>query len=94
MVRGEEILGPQRISVEPIDVSFFIPATRGALVAGKAEEFRNKAALCARMARQTRDPDLRRELEELAQGWLHLAEHAERPDPTVRFISRSNDDDD
>jgi hypothetical protein len=58
----------------------------------KAEEFRMKAALCARRAQQARDPDIRRELEELARGWLHLAEHAERSGQMVQFVRRSIDD--
>ena len=59
-----------------------------------AEEFRSKAAMCERMARQTHDPNVRQEMEDLARGWLRVAEHAERSDHTVQFVSRSTGDDD
>lgn len=59
----------------------------------KSEQFRRNAGLCARRARQTRDPGSKRELEELARGWLLLAEHAERSsDYAVRLATNDNDD--
>jgi hypothetical protein len=68
-------------------------ASDGALVSKKAEEFRRKAALCERMARQVHDPEARRELEDLARGYLHLAEYHDRTRQMLRFVSRKTDDD-
>ena len=59
----------------------------------KAEEYRRKAACCKRMAQQAYDDEVKRELEELAKGWQHLAEYAERTSQTVRFVSRRPDGD-
>ena len=74
-------------------MSYFISAGGiGGPVPENADDFRKKAALCARMARQTRNPEVRRELEELTQGWLRLAEHAERSGPRVQFVSRKTED--
>lgn len=54
----------------------------------KTEEFRSKAALCAHTARQARDPDVKRQFEELARSWLELAEQVDRANSSqVRFVS-------
>jgi hypothetical protein len=45
------------------------------------------------MAQQAYDDEVKRELEELAKGWQHLAEYAERTSQTVRFVSRRTDGD-
>jgi len=68
--------------------------TRGSLVSKTADEFRSKAATCEHIARQTQDQVVRQELEELARAWLRLAEHAERSDQMVQFVSRSTRKDD
>ena len=49
------------------------------------EHCRRKAAACWRAAQQTRDPQRRREFEELAQAWLRLADRAEH-EPAWRAL--------
>jgi hypothetical protein len=44
----------------------------------KSAEFRGKAALCEQSARQARDPEVKRQFEELARSWQQLAEQADR----------------
>jgi len=49
---------------------------------------RRKAAVCWKAAKRTRDPKRKRELEELAQAWLRLADRAEyQPEWRVQLIS-------
>ena len=70
-----------------------IPSTRGVTgMSERSEDFRGKAALCERMARQTLDPEVRREFAVLAHGWLYLAERSERL-CDMQFASRSTGDD-
>jgi len=44
----------------------------------RSEEFRAHAAECRELANRIRDPEVKRQYEELARQWLELAEHAER----------------
>lgn len=44
----------------------------------RSEEFHAHAAECRQLASHVRDPELRRQYEELARQWLELAEQAER----------------
>jgi len=54
----------------------------------KAQSCRRKAAACWRAARRARDPNAKRQFEELAQAWLRLAERAEhQPEWRIRFVS-------
>jgi hypothetical protein len=58
-----------------------------------ADHCRRKALACWRAARRARDPQRRREFEELAQAWLRLADRAERePDWRIQFISDNGTD--
>jgi hypothetical protein len=43
-----------------------------------AEDYRAKAAGCERMARRTRDPKIKRQLEYLAFEWRQMAEQADK----------------
>jgi hypothetical protein len=64
-------------------------------VSESAESCRRKAAVCWRAARRARDPDARRQFEELAQAWLRSAERAERgPDWKIHFVSYNKKGDD
>jgi hypothetical protein len=55
-----------------------------------AEYYRRKAVACWRAANRTRDPQRKREFEQLAQAWLRLAERAERePEWRIRFMNNS-----
>jgi hypothetical protein len=59
-------------------------------VSAHAEYCRGKAVACWRAANRTRDPQRKREFEQLAQAWLRLAERAERePEWRIRFINSS-----
>jgi len=44
----------------------------------RSEEFRAHAAECRELANRIRDPEVKRQYEELARQWLELAEYAER----------------
>jgi len=46
-------------------------------VQSKAEEYRARAAECARRARLTEDPEIRAPYEEMARSWLRLADYSE-----------------
>jgi hypothetical protein len=46
-------------------------------VSENADYCRRKAAACWRAAQRTRDPQRKREFEELCQAWLRLADRAE-----------------
>ena len=50
----------------------------------KIEEFRRKGAICMRRAESARDPEVKRQFEDLARGWLHLVEQSERAAHTPR----------
>ena len=43
-----------------------------------AEEYRQIAANCIRVAQQARTPELKASLVEMAQAWLRLADQAEK----------------
>jgi TorA maturation chaperone TorD len=59
------------------------------VVSENAQHCRRKAAACWRTASRTRDPQRRRELEELALAWMRLADRAEHePDWRVLFINK------
>jgi hypothetical protein len=51
---------------------------------GTAEEYRKKAAEMAEVARQERNPSTRLDFHILAQGYLRLADQAERRDRTSK----------
>jgi hypothetical protein len=61
---------------------------RGVYVSKKSKEFRERAALCQRLAQQTRNLRAKRELEEIARGYLSLAEYHNGETQTVQFVSR------
>jgi hypothetical protein len=62
-------------------------------VSETAENCRKKAAACWRAARRARNPNAKRQFEELAQAWLRLAERAERDGGwQIRFVSDKPDD--
>jgi len=44
----------------------------------RSEEFRAHAVECRELASRIRDPEVKRQYEELARQWLELAEQAER----------------
>jgi hypothetical protein len=44
----------------------------------RSEEFRARAAECSELARRVRDPEIKRQYEEMARQWLELAEQTER----------------
>ena len=44
----------------------------------RSKEFRAHAAECRELARRIRDPEVKRQYEELARQWVELAEQAER----------------
>jgi hypothetical protein len=44
----------------------------------RSEEFRAHAAECRKLASGIRDPEVKRQYEELARQWIELAEQAER----------------
>jgi len=78
------------------DVSFYALGGAGSLfVSDIADNCRKKAAACWRAARRARDPNAKRQFEELAQAWLRSAERAEREQGwRVRFVSDKPDDGD
>ena len=43
----------------------------------KADEYRARAAECARRAKLVQDPDVQASYEEMARSWLRLADYAE-----------------
>jgi hypothetical protein len=50
-------------------------------MAAQADEYRAKAAECARQAQQASNSTMKEVYQDVARMWLHLAEHAEtRPD--------------
>jgi hypothetical protein len=50
-------------------------------MAAQADEYRAKAAECARQAQQASNSTMKEVYQDAAHTWLHLAEHAEtRPD--------------
>ena len=61
---------------------------RGVYVSKKSKEFRERAARCQRLAQQTRNLSAKRELEEIARGYLSLAEYHNGETQTVQFVSR------
>jgi len=46
-------------------------------VQSKAEEYRARAAECARRGQLVQDPEIRASYEEMARSWLRLADYAE-----------------
>jgi hypothetical protein len=46
-------------------------------VQSKADEYRARAAECARRAQHTQDPEIRASYEEMARSWHRLAEYVE-----------------
>ena len=51
---------------------------RGPSVVSRADEYRAQAAECLRHANQTRDPETKRQYEDLARQWQLMAERAEK----------------
>ena len=45
----------------------------------RQEEFRARAAECEELAKQARDPEVKRQYEDLARQWRELADRADRP---------------
>jgi hypothetical protein len=62
---------------------------RGVYVSKKSKELRERAALCRRLAQRTRNLRAKRELEEIARGYLSLAEYHDGETQTVQFVSRT-----
>jgi hypothetical protein len=54
-------------------------ATKGVIVPSRQEEFRFRQAECEERAKQSRDPEVRRQYEDLARQWREMADRAERP---------------
>jgi hypothetical protein len=78
-----------RVSLSPGTISqvasfYIIAITTAGLMSEKIEEFRRKGAICMRRAEWARDPEVKRQFEELARGWLHLVEQSERAAHTPR----------
>jgi len=53
-------------------------------VQSKAEEYRTRAAECARRAMLTQDPEIRASYEEMARSWLRLADYSEEQNQKMR----------
>jgi len=69
-------------------VIFYSNGRVTSVMSEKAQSCRRKAAACWRAARRARDPNAKRQFEELAQAWLRLAQRAEhQPEWRVRFVS-------
>jgi hypothetical protein len=53
-------------------------ATEECRMQSRSEEFRAHATECRELASRIRDPEVKRQYEELARQWLELAELTER----------------
>jgi hypothetical protein len=51
---------------------------RGNLMSEKSDDYRERAVICLQRARHAREPDIKHQFEDLARGWLLLAEQSER----------------
>jgi hypothetical protein len=54
------------------------PATQGVTMPSRQEAFRAQAAECEELAKQVRDPEVKRQYEDLARHWREMADRADR----------------